>query len=751
MNPASQYVLHPEVVFQERKDGEVTEYLVVRRGARVGGQGIGGPMRRLLHMFRTPITVLDAIIAHAQSEGDDPEVVLNEAGASLWRLVADGVLVDGDLEREALMQALRVDDVVNGARVVECVRLMEDFQVYRGVMADGSQVAIKLARETDEAAKSLLRREQRIVERLGGGVAPMQISFSEGPHPTLITSWCEGATIAHWLRTDRKNRLAIASRIVEAYSALHRAGVLHVDVNLNNVIVSDVAVHIIDFAGSIVIGEREKIPRLGVLAFQEPEYLDRAVRGRNAPPPTELGEQYSVACLIYRVLTGAPPIPVELDRGEAIARIVRDDPRPFSDHGILGMTEVERVVFRALEKRPSDRFPSMDEFARALVSALQACEVMAQSGPTLARELLKALSPGGPWYGARVPSRPRCSLNSGAGGISLALLELSIQRDDDRLLRLSGDWLAQAFGWMQYPDAFRWDETPRLAEIVDDGISILHTDVGLYWQDVLLREAGSVASSRDAAIVRLDQRLRRGYKNYDLTLGRAGNLAIAASILGRTGSPAIRPLGRDLEAEISALAKRSGRMGPGDGSGLNLGMAHGWAGIIWSMALWSRATGAELDSWVIGRAEELIAQGVERDGGLWWPWRMPEREAYVPGWCNGSAGFVLAFCELAVVAGERASSYLETAERAGQVVASTRWGMGHLCCGAAGGVYALVRLYQLTGNARWLKHAVRARDRALSLAHRHEDPASLFKGNVALMLLDVDAQALGGVVLPGFW
>lgn len=749
MNPHGRFTLHPEVVIKPSGDPP-TEFVVFRRGARIGGRGIGITLYRLLCHFREPLTILDAVVAHAEEENADPEEILADAWASLWLLIRSGVLVDAEGEWGPLRQRLRIGDLVHQVRILECVRVMEDFQVYRGELSDGRQVAMKLAAPGHEAAVRLLARERDLLAHLGGAVSPSLEGLFDEPGPALVSNWCAGVTLAKWLKGDRADRLLVASRIAHAYKTLHACGVLHVDANLNNVIVGPDSVRLIDFAGAVWVNETQTIPRYGVLAFQEPEYVSAVRAGSQVPAPSASGEQYSVGCLLYQVLIGGPPIRVGSDRAAAAHDLSTLEPRAFSDHGVFDLGRVEAVILRSLSKAPLARFGSLGELAQALDEAVAEIRPRARLVGGVRNALIQSLSPGGAWYDERFPGRPRSSVNSGAGGVSLALLELAIEGDDDRLLRLATEWLSRARAWAERPDAFLSEESPRLSEIVADGVSVLHTDLGLTWVEVLLRDAGSGVGPRDASVRDLKLRCDRPFTNFDLALGRSGDLAAAASVLARTGAVSVRSLGNQLLEEITRFALARAPIGQDASTDLNLGMAHGWAGVLWAVSLWRRAAGEPLDPWVTERAHQLLGRGrVASDGALSWPWHMPGRDAFVPGWCNGAAGFVLAYCELAVASAD-GDQWLRVAERAGSTVLSARWGAGHLCCGAAGAVYALARLHQVTGDPRWLAGAVRARDTALSYSGRHAEAASLFKGDVGLLLIDVDAPLVAGLSFPGF-
>jgi hypothetical protein len=99
----------------------------------------------------------------------------------------------------------------------------------------------------------------------------------------------------------------------------------------------------------------------------------------------------------------------------------------------------------------------------------------------------------------------------------------------------------------------------------------------------------------------------------------------------------------------------------------NLGIAHGWAGLLYATLCWCAATGEPLPSALADRLDQLgeCAEPVNRC--LHWKWDLasghhnPASQS-MPGWCNGSAGYVFLWTEAHEAIGEK--QYLELAEGA---------------------------------------------------------------------------------------
>jgi serine/threonine-protein kinase len=121
----------------------------------------------------------------------------------------------------------------------------------------------------------------------------------------------------------------------------------------------------------------------------------------------------------------------------------------------------------------------------------------------------------------------------------------------------------------------------------------------------------------------------------------------------------------------------------------------------------------------------------------------------MPGWCNGSAGFV----HLWTLAHREGADprHLDLAIGA----AWNAWEGGAtgagVCCGAAGRAYALAHLAGHLDDPRWLARARALADRAAALGDAAlEKPDSLFKGRFGVALLAADLDRPDSAALPFF-
>jgi serine/threonine-protein kinase len=246
----------------------------------------------------------------------------------------------------------------------------------------------------------------------------------------------------------------------------------------------------------------------------------------------------------------------------------------------------------------------------------------------------------------------------------------------------------------------------------------------------------------------------------DLTLGRSGLLLAAALLVGLlpgTGLDAtpLRQLGEELLAGLWAeLALEPGLADPAERP--NLGIAHGWAGSLYATLRWCRAVGRALPEPVGPRLAELAGRAEPRGRGLCWRWfgggadGRPTRDAgTMPGWCNGSAGFVHLFTLAHEVLGDR--RYAALAQGAAWNVWESADRNGSLCCGLAGRAYALLHLHRHAGGAAWLPRARQlAQAAAADLSWAAEWPDSLYRGELGLAVLAADLARPEGAAMPFF-
>src|SRR5688572_27432409 len=202
-----------------------------------------------------------------------------------------------------------------------------------------------------------------------------------------VMPFIEGETLRDKLNRETQlgvdEAVRIARDVADALDYAHRRGVIHRDIKPENILLHDGRPMVADFgialAVSAAAGGRmtETGLSLGTPHYMSPEQAtaDKEITGRS--------DVYSLACVLYEMLTGVPPH----EGGSAqqtIMRIITDTPRPVTELRKTVPPNVAAALATALEKLPADRFESAKDFGRALTdpayAARQAAGLAAPRG-----------------------------------------------------------------------------------------------------------------------------------------------------------------------------------------------------------------------------------------------------------------------------------------------------------------------------------------------------------------------------------
>jgi serine/threonine-protein kinase len=726
----------------------------------------------LLREFRSPKRIVDAVIAYGRSRSLDPREVLADAFPIIKDCINARFLVPaGSPEASRIEATLLPSHQVGPFRVLRCIEVLEDSEVYQVKDDAGRHAALKIARPGDfEATRAKLDREAMILRHLAGAGSPRLLEsgmFEERPY--LALEWCSGVSplIAAGEILDRNDfeqrqeLLALCCAVLAAYARLHGRGVIHADVHPKNLLLArHGVVTILDFGLARFENSDDDVPRGGIAFFYEPEYASARLANKKLVSATALGEQYAVAALLYLLLTGDHYLEFSLGESEMLQQIIGDTPLPFTSRGIESWPEVEAILAKALSEDPADRYPSMEAFAQTMGGVLHDQPPLSKplsevtetvdSVEVLRKEVVEGLRTRSPLYSTGLGTAPTASVFYGAAGIAYALYRMACSETDSALLFLADSWITRAVSAAADDAAFYNTDIEITADTVGR-VSPYHCASGVHCVQALIFHAMGDLDAQRNALAAFVVTSRRSCDKLDLTMGRAGTLLACALLLeslsddSTNGAAELRNLGGKTVAGLWETLDRCDPI-PVCAELANLGMAHGWAGVLYATLRWSRASQAELPGALVQRLAELAECGEPAGRGIQWPWITlgdagVEVTTYMPGWCNGSAGFV----SLWTLAHRhfRRDEYLDLAEQAAWNAWEDPSEITSLCCGLAGRAYGLLNLYKHTGEETWLERARVLATRAVSgRSDRGSDgfdfSHSLYKGDVGVAVLAAD-------------
>ena len=158
--------------------------------------------------------------------------------------------------------------------------------------------------------------------------------------------------------------LRITESVGSALDLAHRSEVVHRDIKPENILLNGEQVYVLDFGIAKALGaaDSDRITTTG-LAVGTPAYMspEQSVAG----VVDARTDQYSLAAVLYEMVTGEPPF-TGSNTQSIIARRIAERPRPLRTVRPAVPEALELATLRALERAPADRFESVAGFIAAL-------------------------------------------------------------------------------------------------------------------------------------------------------------------------------------------------------------------------------------------------------------------------------------------------------------------------------------------------------------------------------------------------
>jgi len=206
----------------------------------------------------------------------------------------------------------------------------------------------------------------------------------------IVMEFVHGGTLKDRLGQALNPSLAcrITAQIARALDYAHQQGIIHRDVKPANILMpTDDWALLSDFGIAKIVESPVAYTQPGV-GIGTPEYMSPE-QGQGLPVDGR-SDIYSLGVVLYEMVTGSAPFSADTPLSVVLKHISEPPPRPRSLSPNVP-EPLERIILRAMAKRPEDRFQTAGEMAAALEAAAEPTQLMSPGREeVLARERASA-------------------------------------------------------------------------------------------------------------------------------------------------------------------------------------------------------------------------------------------------------------------------------------------------------------------------------------------------------------------------
>ena len=198
----------------------------------------------------------------------------------------------------------------------------------------------------------------------------------------------EGASLQEMIKKGPlalDEAVGIASQIARGLAKAHEKGIVHRDVKPGNILVtSDGLAKVVDF-GLARLATQARLTRVGTtvgtIMYMSPEQA----QGEEADERSDI---WSLGIVLYEMATGRPPFEGEHEQA-IIYSILNQTPEPVGRALPGAPKDLERILAKALAKKPTERYQLMSEMAADLELLRESLQIKAKASATPARRALR--------------------------------------------------------------------------------------------------------------------------------------------------------------------------------------------------------------------------------------------------------------------------------------------------------------------------------------------------------------------------
>ena len=237
-------------------------------------------------------------------------------------------------------------------------------------------VAIKVLPEhvaADSDLKQRFEREAKTISSLNHPhICTLHDIGSQDGIDFLVMEYLDGETLQKRLERGPLSLSEAGQQtlvILSALEAVHRHGLSHRDLKPANLFLTTHGLKLLDFGLARPLDHALSVTTAQMTqagaVLGTPQYL--APESLHGQPVDARADFFAVGAVLYEMLTGQPPF--KADSLAALVHAVAHE-RPPALTGSAAIVAIDRVIHRAMAKRPDNRYPSADAMSQELRDVL---------------------------------------------------------------------------------------------------------------------------------------------------------------------------------------------------------------------------------------------------------------------------------------------------------------------------------------------------------------------------------------------
>ena len=273
----------------------------------------------------------------------------------LTAALADRYRVEGEIGTGGMALVFLAHDIRNGRRVA--------IKVLRPELA----LSLGAERFLDEIQTTARLQHPHILPLFDSGAVEGLLYY--------IMPLVEGESLRQRMDRERQMPVPVAVRIARevadalGYAHNHPDHVIHRDVKPENIMLTHDHALVADFGiAKALSAAGSRLTQAGA-AMGTPAYMSPEQAGEESVDARS--DQYSLACVLFEMLTGELPFQGNSAYAILLQRLTRHPPRLSTRRaGISG--SIDAAIQRAMARDPAERFPDLAAFSAALVASAPA-------------------------------------------------------------------------------------------------------------------------------------------------------------------------------------------------------------------------------------------------------------------------------------------------------------------------------------------------------------------------------------------